>query len=162
MYWGVLGPHCDSISIDSPEDFERTIKPVPLHIVLLYAAHFCQSEVCNGGFSQFFSNSTGVLAPEAVEAFKAIGQPGVADSVQQAMSVLGLPYERSRRDRWHALDRVIEQYGGTVSEPFPGVLFRKADSFRPIEHQFYELIRKEGGGFEAAADRYADSKGTLR
>jgi Domain of unknown function (DUF4375) len=27
----------------------------------------CQSEVCNGGFDQFFYNGTGVLAPEAAE-----------------------------------------------------------------------------------------------
>jgi len=65
--------------MDSPEDYERTIKEVPEHVAFLYSAYFCQFEVCNGGFSQFFSNSTGVLAPEAVEAFKAIGQPGVAD-----------------------------------------------------------------------------------
>ncbi|WP_369973953.1 DUF4375 domain-containing protein [Polaromonas sp. SP1] len=30
----------------------------------LFAVHWCQSEICNGGFMQFFANSTGVLAPE--------------------------------------------------------------------------------------------------
>lgn len=52
-----------------------------------------------GGFSQFFSNSTGVLAPEAVEGFKAIGKPVVAGSVEQTMSLLGLPVSEGRRLR---------------------------------------------------------------
>ncbi|WP_164468170.1 DMP19 family protein [Caulobacter vibrioides] len=39
---------------------------VPTPSKHLLATHWLQSEVHNGGFSQFFSNSTGVLAPEAV------------------------------------------------------------------------------------------------
>ena len=78
------------------------------------------------------------------------------------MSPLGLPYKRSRHDRWRGLDHLIEQYGGEVLEPIRGHLYRSAECFRPIEAEFYRLINEEGGGFEAAADKYADSKGTLR
>ncbi len=58
---------------DDPEEFVRRLRSVGLEIGHLYAAHWCQSEVCNGGLHQFFSNSTGLLAPEALEAFRAIG-----------------------------------------------------------------------------------------
>lgn len=73
-YWAVLDQYWDVIDIDSPEVFESTFNRVPRSVGLLYAAHFCQSEVCNGGFTQFFWNSTGVLGPEAVEGFRAIGR----------------------------------------------------------------------------------------
>jgi hypothetical protein len=76
QYWNAIDPIWDDIDIDTSESFQRTFQNVPRKLGLLYAAHFCQSEVCNGGFTQFFRNSTGVLAPEAIEGFAAIGQPG--------------------------------------------------------------------------------------
>jgi uncharacterized protein DUF4375 len=63
---------------DGPDIFLKTFAQVRREVGLLYATAFCQVEVCNGGLSQFFGNSTGVLAPEAVEGFIAIGQPQTA------------------------------------------------------------------------------------
>jgi hypothetical protein len=103
-YGKAIDPIWDDIDIDSVESFQRTFQNVPSELGLLYAAHFCQSEVCNGGFTQFFWNSTGVLAPETVEGFVAIGQVKVADVVRRAMSMLGSPYLRDRAARWLALD----------------------------------------------------------
>src|ERR1700679_2026989 len=85
-YWKAIDRIWDDVDIDSVESFQRTFQNVPREFGLLYAAHFCQSEVCNGGFTQFFWNGTGVLAPEAVEGFVAIGQVNVADVVKGAMS----------------------------------------------------------------------------
>src|SRR5712691_6959873 len=83
----------DVINIyDGPDAFLKTFAQVRREVGLLYATAFCQFEVCNGGFSQFFGNSTGVLAPEAVEGFIAIGQPQIADIVRRAMAKLGRPY----------------------------------------------------------------------
>ena len=155
-YWTVLAPYWDALSIDTPQEFETTIKRVPRPVALLYAAHFCQSEVRNGGFTQFFRNSTGVLAPEAIEGFNAIGQQRVAESVKRAMFFLGAPYSRNRSDRWTALNRLVEQHGGTPATLFGEIKYRNADCFRSIEIEFYSLIDSEAGGFEVAADRYAE------
>ena len=74
IYWRAVDPIWHSISIyDGPRVFLRQFGKVPVHLGLLLAAHWCRSEVFNGGFHQFFSNPTGVLAPEAVSGFKAIG-----------------------------------------------------------------------------------------
>ena len=54
-------------SWDDAEEFVRRFRGVRPEAGHLYAAHWCQSEVCNGGFDQFFSNTTGLLAPEALE-----------------------------------------------------------------------------------------------
>jgi hypothetical protein len=53
-YCNAIEPIWDTIEIDSPESFQSTFSRVPAELGLLYAAHFCQSEVCNGGFAQFF------------------------------------------------------------------------------------------------------------
>jgi hypothetical protein len=74
-YWAIIEPIWQTIDIsDGADVFLDTFFKAPQDAALLYAAHFCQSEVCNGGFFQFFFNSTGILAPEAVNGFRAIGQ----------------------------------------------------------------------------------------
>lgn len=60
----------------------------------MFAGHFCQSEVCSGGFEQLFWNPTGVLAPEAVEGFREIGLPQLAALIESAIDLLGPPYPR--------------------------------------------------------------------
>jgi hypothetical protein len=104
---------------------------------LLFAAHFCQSEVCNGGFQQFFGNTTGVLAPEALEGFQEIGQSQIAALIEKAMSLIGTPYPRDREERQTRLTQISRS------------------SLDALDDMFYSLIESEAGGFEAAADRYA-------
>jgi hypothetical protein len=47
-----------------------------------------ESEVNNGGFHQYFYNSSGALAPHVVSALKAIGAQGTADIVQRALNAV--------------------------------------------------------------------------
>jgi hypothetical protein len=142
-YWDTVDPVWDKIDIDGVEEFLETYAQAPLHAALLYAAHFCQSEVCNGGFHQLFYNSTGVLAPEAVQGFRAIGQHKVADTVQAAMDMVGSPYPRDRELR-----------GAILSQFSPR-------SFDALNEQFYAALDSEAGGFEVAADDYAARSGRL-
>jgi hypothetical protein len=150
-YWSVLDPIWDKINIDTAETFTQTFGEVSRSVGLLYAAHFCQSEVCNGGFTQFFWNSTGVLAPEAVEGFISIGQPLVADVLQRAMNMLGSPFGRDRAARWAALDTLRHEQPNTADSP----RYKNIDSFKTLEREFYSLRESEAGGFENAADAYA-------
>ena len=74
-YWALVGPHWLRL-IEVWEDvdtFLRRLTRTPPVSRNLYAAHWCQSEVINGGLRQFFLNTTGVLAPEAVSGLEAIG-----------------------------------------------------------------------------------------
>src|SRR5437870_1993912 len=93
VYWAVIEPVCDSISIyDGPARFLSEHAAAPTVARTLFAAHWCQSEVCNGGFEQFFSNSTGVLGPEAILAFHEIGMPLTSSLIANAAAYLGEPY----------------------------------------------------------------------
>ncbi|HZH98833.1 MAG TPA: DUF4375 domain-containing protein [Fimbriimonadaceae bacterium] len=137
-YWDWVEPVWDSINIyDGPELFLKTYREAPSVSRLLFAAHFCQSEVCNGGLWQFFENSTGVLAPEAVEAFRRIGQDGVAATLAVAMDRLGSPYPRDREERWLSLDDALRE------------------DLDLLDDRLFELLNSESGGFESAALRFA-------
>lgn len=138
-YWKVVEPFWDLINIyDGPEVFRSTYDSAPKISGLMFAAHFCQSEVCNGGFGQFFSNSTGVLAPEAVEGFRQIGQPQVAAVVESAIELLGPAYPRDRDERE---ERVPHLPKGALDV---------------LDEKFFSLIESEAGGFEKAADLFVE------
>lgn len=153
-YYQALEPVCDVIDIyEGPEVFLSTFSTVRPELGLLYAAHFCQYEICNGGFTQLFFNSTGVLAPEAVKGFVAIGQPRTAAIVQKAMSMLALTYPRERRNRQAALHDLASTTDITARvRGAEG--YRRVEAFGPLEDEFYSLLESESGGFEVAANWY--------
>jgi hypothetical protein len=63
-YWDLVEPIWDEISIyDGAEQFLQDFEKTDERPGILFAAHWTQSEVMNGGLGQFFNNSTGVLAP---------------------------------------------------------------------------------------------------
>ena len=140
IYWSVIDPIWEMVSIyGSPELFLHQFSKLSDVQQNLLAAHWCQSEVRNGGFHQFFSNSTGLLAPEAAAGFRAIGLPQCADLVDEGMKLFGDPYPREQEDRSEKLE---------------------ADSgpFDALDDRFFDAIRNRG--FELAADAYA-SKSSL-
>jgi hypothetical protein len=141
-YWSTVEPFWDAINIyEGPEAFRQTFDSAPRVSGLMFAAHFCQSEICNGGFDQFLSNSTGVLAPEAVEGFREIGQLQIATLVESAMDLVGSPYPRDREERQGRLSQVPE------------------GALDALDQKFFALIESEAGGFQGAADRYVKRMG---
>jgi hypothetical protein len=146
-YWEHVEPFWETVSIyDGPEAFLERFTEVPEHAAHLFALHWCASEICNGGFHQFFFNSTGVLAPEAVAGFKAIGMPQTAAVVAVAMASFGDPYPRDREERQDALDALDPENAGADGWDSP---------FSDLDNRFYDLLGRENGGMEKAAERYA-------
>jgi hypothetical protein len=172
-YWDFIEPFWNAFDIyNGPEGFESSIRSAQRPTVLLYAAHFCQSEVHNGGFLQFFWNNTGVLAPEAMEGYSLIGMPTLASLVKEAAATLGTPYPRDRDDRWDALlaasgydQSELEQiFKKHKSEPDATkglygafVEATKGLPFERLDRNFWQAAKSENGGFEDAATRYAQS-----
>ena len=144
-YWGLVDAIWDAVSIyDGPEAFLAQYARVPEPARTLFAAHWLQSEVRNGGLYQFFCNSTGVLAPEAVEAFQKMGMPLTAAHLESAMGFFGTSYPRRGSDR----ERAIEEAEDARGEEWPGPFVAESVAIE-------ELLRTENGGFRAAADSYA-------
>jgi len=140
-YWKLVHPIWQKLSIfDEIVRFDLEFEDAPLKARSLFAAHWCQSEVRNGGFYQFFYNSTGILAPHAVSSFQLLSMPQSAGLVQQAINWFEQPYPRERRARLQQLKNVEGK-----------------KQFYSLDDKFYPLIREENGGFTKAADAYAEA-----
>jgi hypothetical protein len=136
-YWKLIEPIWDQINIyDGSDIFLNTYAAANQPAGSIYAAHFAQSEICNGGFHQLFSNSTGVLSPEAVQGFRLIGMNKTADLLATAMDTLGTPFPRDRAARQKNLKDVPKE------------------KLKQLDRVFFKEIDQENGGFEAAANAF--------
>ena len=148
-YWNLVKPIWDTVSIyDGPETFLSQYNSSHEVARTLLAAHWSQSEINNGGFEQFFSNSTGVLAPEGALAFHKIGMPHTAKLIERAMALFDAPYPRDRNEREEALEAA-----------FDAAQVDDYDPFGDLNDSFFSLVETENGGFETAADKYAALNG---
>jgi len=142
-YWRALAPYADAVSIyDGPEVFREQFVRLRPGLGVLLAAHWLDSEVCNGGFHQFFSNSTGVLAPEALAAFHTLNLGDAAEAVQEAINFFGDPYPR---------ERDIRQ---TMLESIPGKSHADRNPFTKLDERYYDALPSDR--FSLAADAYAE------
>ncbi len=104
-------------------DYGNQIEKLNKAQKVLYVTYELEAEVNNGGFSQYFYNSSGNLSNELVPSFKAIGAERTAEICQKAVSVFGdsVPVDRNEREECY------DKMGDDVSE-----LLSECD------HEFYE------------------------
>ena len=112
---------------------------------ILYPTHYLCAEVYNGGFHQYFHNSTGLTAPEAVEGFRTLGLNDVADLVEEAMGVFGSVFPRERALRQEFLDSI------------PGDEPSEWNPFFLLDDWFYDLIKVPGAPSHSDEDRYTSA-----
>jgi hypothetical protein len=146
VYWSLIEPHWLDLnrSWDFGEaEFLAALSHVPVRTQRLYCAHWCQSEVCNGGLHQFFSNSTGLLAPEAVIGFAKIGSREWADIVSEAARFFGDPYPRNREKRI----AMLPSMSGRARADW--------DPFGELDNRFYAWLEADRHRWDLLADQYA-------
>jgi hypothetical protein len=142
--WRVIEPYLDAVEIhDAPERFLRDLAPLPITAQHLFAVSWCDQEICNGGLYQFFSNSTGVLAPEAMAGYRAVGLVDCANMVQAAFDQFHPSYPRGRSERQAILQALM----------LPGKTRKEWDPFCNFDRQYY--VAKDRADFENALDRFA-------
>jgi hypothetical protein len=141
--WPVGHTPSDDISIyEGPQVFMANYAAARVKERTVFAAYWLQAEVLNGGLLQFFSNDTGVLAPEAVAACHAFSMPALAKATEQAMAWFGSPCPRERETR----QATIASYLNTHVDG--------ADPFEALDAEIADLIYDENGGIELAASHY--------
>jgi Domain of unknown function (DUF4375) len=146
-YWAKIEGSFDSVDINSdPKLFLAQFTELETRTADLLAAHWCQSEVCNGGLYQFFHNSTGGLAPEAARAFEKIGIPEWAATLRQAMDYFGHDYVRNQQKRQEALPSRVK---GQKREEW--------DPFFQLDEEFYRWLKLDQDHWNKLADAYAES-----
>jgi hypothetical protein len=157
----VIEPIWDVVNFyDDEETYLSSIATLDRQVVLLYAAHFAYSEICNGGFQQFFWNSTGTIAPETIEGYRLIAMPELASLVERVAALLESPYPRGRGLRQSVIFRIsgCGELDPQATDSF-GKLYEVSDNapidWNALNKEFYRLAETENDGFEAAANRYA-------
>jgi hypothetical protein len=142
--WRVIEPHWKVVSIyDGPISFLEGLERLPESAQHLLAIWWCDAEVCNGGFHQFFLNSTGVLAPEAFEGFQAVGLDEFAKLAEAAISKFDVPYPRDSVTRCNVLSTLEN----------PGKRREQWDPFFELDNRYYSA--KEKSAFYECLDEYA-------
>ena len=84
---------------------------------IFYVVQMVEMEVNNGGFSQFFSNSSGDFSNEIVDAFTEIGADATAGICRKAIGVFGreIPADQDERDEMleelesDEIDEILEE-----------------------------------------------------
>lgn len=100
QYPSIYAPFSKELNFyEGREYWLASIKSIPIKAVHLFSIHWLHLEVYNGGFWQYFYNSTSNSYPEALEGFVEIGMPNVAEVLSSASNKLGpkFPFEREIR-----------------------------------------------------------------
>ena len=120
----------------------------PRELLLLWAAVWCETQLYNGGFHQFFSAGyTGVLAPEAAEGLAMLGFDKPADVCLRAMALLGTPYPRDYELRTKRLKAFEPE---NLDEDCDRDDW---DPFNPLDREFEDHL---GEQFTPVADRFVE------
>lgn len=115
------------------EEFDSSVDGASAGLLGVFALQFSTSEIRNGGFHQYFSNPTGILYPDAVEALRRLACPETAKVFLTAGSLFRdgvVPTDRDARAA--ALARVPRE------------------SLEACSHHFYDLDED----WESAARAY--------
>jgi len=163
-YWEQIEAAFEAVDIYETHDvFRQGASKYREWIIDILAVHWTMSETVNGGLEQYFSNSTGILAPEAVLGFQRIGKPELAAALQKAMALLGEPYPRERKERGERLAALTGGGGAQGTQGFslvPKWVAKKLgmDSAQSPFEEMDEVFGGAGDEVEEALDEYAGTK----
>lgn len=97
-----------------------------------------EREVNNGGYSQFFLNSSNEFAGDIVAALRAIGCPKTAEMTQQAIAALGIKGEATRE----AMEAVIVADDDAVKQRLAECDDRYFSNDEPIADRLFDWIKR--------------------
>jgi len=127
LAWVAIEPLWDAISFTGGwRATSKVFRDASAGQIGLLSLDWCQKEVRNGGFAQFFENSTGMLTPEALQGFKMIGATSYAKLLREAISLL--PGRRAMRSR---LCRYLQ------------CRFLSSARLDALESSFYDLLKSD-------------------
>jgi len=122
----------DNISSKLPKDYKKeytTLLTLSKGRQAIYTIWCVEGEVNNGGFNQFYFNSSGLYAHLAPEAFKLVGADKLAELMQRANNV----YESNIVSIKSLQDGTLRGF----SESY------KDNPLKKLDHEFYDLSKTE-------------------
>ena len=95
-----------------------------------------ETEVNNGGFSQFFYNDGGRFANEVVSAFTAIGADKTASICQKAINAFGCDIPSARDERIDLLEKMEEDGIDETFDECDDVFYEYEDDLTKLNYDF--------------------------
>ena len=141
-YFAVIEPVFLAVSIyDGPERYEEDLANFSAEQRLVLAYHWYLSEVNNGGHDQFYYNSTGIVWPDALKAFREIGHSEVVAIINASVSRLGGTPSLNREERLDQLEQLEPDFEDLDQELF--TLEERSD----FDEKVLQFIRRHRESF---------------
>ena len=103
---------------------------------IFYITQSLEMEVNNGGFSQFFFNSSGDFSNELAGAFTAIGASATAAICQRAIAAFGRDIPADRDARQDMLDELESDEIDEILEECDDAFYDYEDNLNELNYQF--------------------------
>lgn len=103
---------------------------------IFYVVQVLEAEVNNGGFSQFFYNSSGDFANELVDSFMSIGAEKIANICKKAIESFCCEIPVNRDDREKFLDCSINDKINKIIEECDCEFCKYADNLEELNYNF--------------------------
>ena len=126
LVWEVVRPMW--FSLKTPYEPDARLELATAGQRALYALQWTVSEVENGGFDQYFWNSTGSLADEAVRGAPHLGATEYAEIVREACALFPGGAAVDRAERGEQLDAFSDEQAKALDE---------------LTTKFYDLLERE-------------------
>jgi hypothetical protein len=118
----------EQVGSDYEKDFENAQK-LTKGQQAMFSVWWVEAEVNNGGFNQFYFNSSGQYAQMAVEGFELFGATNFADLMRRANQIYIENKER------------LEEFDDETMESFSESY--KDNPLNPLDEEFYQLYNSE-------------------
>jgi Domain of unknown function (DUF4375) len=123
--WAVIEPVWWSANIyDGPDEYERSLRRFSQSQRSMFALLWYRAEVNNGGHHQFYSNSTGIVWKDVLEALRALDACELLKILQESADRLGGSPSLDQDERIDQLNYF-------------------APNFRDLDDRFYDCQDKE-------------------
>ena len=106
------------LAYDGPERYEEELAHFSTEQRLVLAYHWYLSEVTNGGHEQFYWNTTGIVWPDAVKAFRELGHFEVVAIINASVNRLGGNPSLDRDERQEQLEQMDPDFEDLDQELF--------------------------------------------
>ena len=103
---------------------------------IFYITQTLEMEVNNGGFAQFFYNSSGQFSGELVSAFTAIGANATAEICQKAIDAFGCDIPTDRDEREEMLDEIESDEFDEILEECDSAFYDYEDDLNELNYNF--------------------------
>ncbi|MGB7281266.1 MAG: DMP19 family protein [Candidatus Acidiferrum sp.] len=143
LFWAVVKPMWNDLDFyGHPRKANEFFEKASASQGAMIAIWWCRSEVCNGGFDQFFWNSTGMIWPQALNGFRLVGADSYAALLADALKMFPgsiAPLNRNERDQ------ALESNSDRMSV------------FDPIDEAFFALERDTDRNLDCICAKYIRS-----